>query len=73
MKKQDIEIKFDEAVVSDIAKAGYDLQFGARTLLRYIQDTVEEVLSKKLLMDEIRRGTSIVVSLDPAGKIDTFS
>lgn len=70
MKKQDIYITFDNAVVSQIAEKGYDLQFGARTIQRYIQDTIEDLLSKKMLRDEIRRGTLVNVCLDQTGVID---
>lgn len=69
MKEKDIAISFDESVISKIAEAGYDLQFGARPLRRYIQDTIEEELSRELLNDMVRRGESVRVILDVNGKI----
>ena len=47
-----------------IAEKGYDVQFGARPLKRSIQRYLEDVLSEKLLSDEIHKGDVVRVELD---------
>jgi ATP-dependent Clp protease ATP-binding subunit ClpB len=41
--------------------AAYDPQFGARPLRRYVQHTVETMLSKRLLRGDILPGQSVTV------------
>ena len=53
-------------VLTDVAKiaivdAAYDPQYGARPLRRYVQHTVETMLSKKLLRGDITPGQTITV------------
>lgn len=67
--EQDITVTFDEKAVAKIAKEGFDPQFGARPIRRFIQDNIEDVLSKKLLQDEIKKGNRILVSVDTSNQI----
>lgn len=67
--EQDITVTFDEKAVAKIAKEGFDPQFGARPIRRFIQDNIEDVLSKKLLQDEIKRGNRVLVSVDASNQI----
>ena len=62
LKKQDIDIKFDEASINLISQKGYDPTYGARPLRRVLQNEVESVLSKKILSGEIARGSKVLVS-----------
>ena len=41
--------------------AAYDPQYGARPLRRYVQHTVETMLSKKLLRGEVLPGQTVTV------------
>ncbi len=50
LEQDDIILKYDAAVLEKIVEAGYDRQFGARPLKRYIQDTIEDLLAKKKLI-----------------------
>lgn len=61
MREKDIHISFSEDVVKKISNEGFDPQFGARPIRRYIQDTVEDLLSKKMLSNEILRGNTVSV------------
>ncbi len=61
---QDVTVKFDEKVVEKIAKEGFDDQFGARPLMRYIQNNIEEILAQKILKSEVKRGDKVGVYLD---------
>ena len=67
MDKQDITLSYDEAVIEKIAKEGFDEEFGARPLRRYLQDTIEDLLAQKRLTKEIDRGKKVAVSIDGTG------
>ncbi|MBI2074920.1 MAG: ATP-dependent Clp protease ATP-binding subunit [Candidatus Levybacteria bacterium] len=69
LAEQEIEISFDEKVIAKIAKGGYDQQFGARPIRRFIQDNIEEMLSQKMLRNEIKRGSKVNFSTDAANNI----
>lgn len=67
--EQDITLTFDEQVVELIAKEGYDEQFGARPLRRYIQDTIEDMIAKLKLEEKLQRGNTVQFSVDATGKL----
>lgn len=69
LAKQDITVTFDQTVVEKIVKEGFDAQFGARPLRRFIQHNIEDVLAQKILSDEVKRGDKVVVSVDEKGSI----
>ena len=64
---QDIFVELDEAVLTYIAKGGYDPQFGARPLRRFIQSSVEDLLATKMLAGEIKRGDKVQITLNEQG------
>ncbi len=47
-----------------IIKNGYDEAYGARPLKRFIQDSVETAVARKILSDDIPAGTNITVDAD---------
>lgn len=64
LEKQDIKVLFDDAVIEKIIKEGFDPEFGARPLRRYLQDNVEDLIAKKKLTGEIQRGQTLEFSVD---------
>jgi len=68
-EKKDITFRFDKRAVAVIAKEGFDQTMGARPLRRFIQDHVEDLLSQKMLREEIDRGDIVVLSTDTAGNL----
>lgn len=66
---QDITLTFDKIALDAIVKDGYDEEFGARPLRRYIQDKIEDVIAKKILSGEINRGDKIKITTDKDGKL----
>ena len=56
----------------DLAKKGYDVQFGARPLKRAIQNYVEDGLSERILSGEMKEGDSILVNLTEDGSNLSF-
>jgi ATP-dependent Clp protease ATP-binding subunit ClpC len=69
LEKQDIKISFDDAVIEKIVSEGFDKDFGARPLRRYIQDTIEDMIAQKRLTKEIDRGKAISVTIDGTGAL----
>ena len=59
-----ITLGWDDAVVSKLAKEGYDPKFGARPLRRMIQRTVEDGLSEELLAGRIALGDSVRLTVE---------
>ena len=61
MAQQQITCVLTQAAKTAIVDAAYDPQYGARPLRRYVQHTVETMLSKKLLRGDITPGQTITV------------
>jgi ATP-dependent Clp protease ATP-binding subunit ClpC len=47
------QITYEDSVVDYIAKVGFDEYFGARPIKRAIQDKIEDLISEKILTDEL--------------------
>ncbi|HSX57726.1 MAG TPA: ATP-dependent Clp protease ATP-binding subunit [Candidatus Saccharimonadales bacterium] len=62
LEKQDLTVKFTPALVTFLAKIGYDPQFGARPLQRAIQDQVEAKISQAILEGKLARGAKTTVT-----------
>ncbi len=69
LTQKDITVAFDEKILAKIATEGFDKNFGARPLRRFIQDKIEDPIAQKMLKDEIKRGDSISVTVDTSGNI----
>lgn len=69
MEKQDIKLEFDDAVIEKISKEGFDPEFGARPLRRYIQDNIEDMIASKKLTKELDRGKTAKFVLDGTGAL----
>ncbi len=63
LSDQQIRLALTDAAKTAIVEAAYDPQFGARPLRRYVQHTVETMLSKRLLAGSILPGQSVTVDL----------
>lgn len=61
LKEKDVELAVSAEGIKKIAELGYDPEFGARPLRRVIQDRLENVVAKKLLAGEIKRGDRLEV------------
>lgn len=56
---QHITVVFDDAVVERVIADGFDTVFGARSLIRYIDDTIADALAKKLIKGNVHRGETV--------------
>ena len=61
LAQQQITCVLTDKAKSAIVDAAYDPQYGARPLRRYVQHTVETMLSKKLLRGDVVPGQTITV------------
>ena len=59
-----ISLSWDDAVVTKLAREGYDPKYGARPLRRLIQRTVEDGLSEELLAGHIALGDSVRLMIE---------
>jgi ATP-dependent Clp protease ATP-binding subunit ClpC len=59
---QGVTVEFDSTVVDELAKQGYQPEFGARELRRLIKTDIENLLARKLLGGEIKEGSIIEVT-----------
>lgn len=62
MKEQGYLVEFDEQLVSELGRRGYDPVLGARPLRRLIQDTLEAKLSRMILENKLQKGISFNVN-----------
>jgi ATP-dependent Clp protease ATP-binding subunit ClpC len=69
LTENDIKVSFDGKIVAKIANEGFDKEFGARPLRRFIQDNIEDMIAQRMLKDEIKRGDSLSISVDSSNKI----
>ncbi len=67
--EKDITINFDEKIIAKIATEGFDEQFGARPLNRFIQNNIEDLLAQKILKGEIKRGNKVNISIDSTNNV----
>ena len=63
LAQQQIKLELTQAAKMFIVDAAYDPQYGARPLRRYVQHTVESMLSKKLLAGTVVPGQTVVVDM----------
>ncbi len=61
LENQQISVVLTEAAKGAIVAASYDSQYGARPLRRYIQHTVETMLSRRLLRGDLIPGQRVTV------------
>ena len=61
LSEQNISIRLTERAKEQIAMDGYDVQFGARPLKRYIQKHIETVIAKGIIKGEILPNQAITV------------
>jgi ATP-dependent Clp protease ATP-binding subunit ClpB len=72
LAKNGITVTFSDAAIDFLTEKGYDPQFGARPVKRAIQDWVLNVLSKKILGDEIDRNRPLLIDKSVDGGINVL-
>ena len=72
LNERDIILTWNQAVLSDLAKEGYDPYFGARPLKRLIQQTIVNLLSSAILKGELENEDHVELILDKDTKKIAF-
>ncbi len=62
LRQGGIELHFAPSVAREIARQGFNPEYGARELRRLIQSKIEEPLSERILAGEFRAGDAVRVS-----------
>ncbi|MBM4014930.1 MAG: ATP-dependent Clp protease ATP-binding subunit, partial [Planctomycetes bacterium] len=62
LRQGGIELHFAPSVAREIARQGFNPEYGARELRRLIQSKIEEPLSEQILAGEFRAGDAVRVS-----------
>jgi ATP-dependent Clp protease ATP-binding subunit ClpC len=57
------QFAYQDSVVDYISKVGFDETFGARPIKRAIQDKIEDLISEKILMDEVLENKEYVLDV----------
>ena len=66
LKQQDIRIQLTQNACAHIVEEGYEPNYGARPLKRYLQKHVETLIAKLLLQDKVEQGN--IIEVDHNGK-----
>ena len=64
LKEQQLKCSLTDAAKSFIVDEAYDPQFGARPLRRYVQHTVETMLSRRILRGDLIPGQTVTVDVE---------
>ena len=64
-----VELEVEQALVSRLAREGFDAEFGARPLKRHVRRTLEKELTRAILDGRITDGTNVVASDGDDGSI----
>lgn len=63
-KQLNIKVKADDSVLDHLAKVGYDQTYGARPLRRAIQTNIEDKFADEILLNNIKEGSDILITLE---------
>lgn len=61
LERQDISVELTSEAKKVIIENGYDFQYGARPIKRFIQQHIETLIAKAIVRDEIKAKDHIVV------------
>lgn len=62
LANKNIELKFTNGAMQEIFDKGYNKEYGARPLKRYIEQNIEDNLAEEILMGNINDGDKVIVS-----------
>lgn len=68
LKKGGIELTIDEKALTKISTEGYDQEFGARNIQRYIKENVESTIASGILEEKIKKGETRILTVDESGR-----
>lgn len=62
-KEKEVTLKIMPKAIKKLAEIGYDPELGARPIKRVIQEKIENILAKKMLSGEIKRGDTLIIDV----------
>ncbi len=69
LKDKDLTVELSQEARDYVIENGYDPQFGARPLKRYIQKNVETLVARIILEDKVKEGDTILITMR-MGRLD---
>lgn len=63
LAEQNIRVRIDDALIGAVVRGGFDPQFGARPMRRFIQDHIEKIIAEKIIKGELKAGDEYVYEL----------
>lgn len=64
LREQQLSCVLTDSAKTAVVEAAYDPQYGARPLRRYLQHTVETMLSRRILRGDLTPGTTVTVDAE---------
>ena len=61
LKEQELEFEITPEAKAFLAQRGYEPAFGARPLKRFIQHTIETMIAKTLLKEDVKPNSTLVI------------
>lgn len=61
LEAKKIKLKVTDKALARLADLGYDAHYGARPLVRVIQDRVKKPLSKEILFGALSKGGTVLI------------
>ena len=61
LEDKELKVELTESAKNAVIDAAYDPLYGARPLRRYLQHTVETLISKKIIADQVEPGETLTV------------
>jgi ATP-dependent Clp protease ATP-binding subunit ClpC len=68
-EERGIALEVDAALTAQLARDGFDEQFGARPLKRHVRRTLEKALTQAILDGRLADGASVRATLDGDGGV----
>ena len=66
------KVSYEQSVIDLIAKVGFDEQYGARPIKRAIQDKIEDLISEKILTNEVLEEKEYMLFVKGEGEDQTI-
>ena len=66
-------VSYDESVIKFISKVGFDEHYGARPIKRAIQDKIEDLISEKILLEEVFENKEYTLFIDGEEDVQTIN
>lgn len=63
LEDREIRIELTESAKDKIVEEGYNPNFGARPLKRYVQKTIETIMAKTILAGKIQEGKTLIIDV----------